>query len=217
MNCSFEGCGRRKVAKGLCSAHHAQMMRGATLSDLRNHRGVRNLRPLSAHPSDPAIAFVPLTRGMVALISAVDADAVGKYNWVAEKAWSGFYASTNLPRVNGRSRGLLRLHVLIGRQMGLAPGALPDHRDGNGLDCRRDNLRAATGSQNACNSRLRSDNTSGIKGVSWRADTRRWSAQIVAQGRHHSLGLFVDEADAQAAVVAARIALHGDFANHGAG
>jgi hypothetical protein len=68
------------------------------------------------------------------------------------------------------------MHRLI---LGLAPeDGEVDHRNGNGLDNRRDNLRVATQSQNAKNRRVSSINKSGVSGVFWHNGKQRWIARI---------------------------------------
>lgn len=86
-----------------------------------------------------------------------------------------------------------------------------DHRDGDGLNNRRSNLREATGSQNMQNRGAYSNNTSGFKGVCWDKESRKWKAQIGSQGRLKSLGRFDDPSDAHAAYCDAAEKLHGDF------
>lgn len=78
--------------------------------------------------------------------------------------------------------------------------------------CRRANLRAATSSQNRCNTGNRSDTSSGVKGVSWCRRIGKWHAQIGHNHRVIFLGYFNGKQDAAEAVTAARVRLHGDFA-----
>lgn len=97
---------------------------------------------------------------------------------------------------------------------GAWPPADLDHRDlryGNNIFR---NLREATRGQNMCNTGLRSDNTSGFKGVQFRAQctSRPWKAVIRAAGRAHHLGYFPTPEEAAAAYETAAIRLHGEFA-----
>jgi hypothetical protein len=60
---------------------------------------------------------------------------------------------------------LYAVHRLVWTYHGNAPVAFIDHINGDVLDNRIENLRAATHSQNCMNRRVRFDSTSGIKGV----------------------------------------------------
>jgi hypothetical protein len=171
-------------------------------------RRYRTPDPLVPHPTDPTLVLVPLTKGHFAVISAVDAAQVGRFNWSASPGRSTTYAtrkSTIEPQINS-------LHRLVGGLMGLSLSALVDHKNGNGLDCRRSNLRDATASQNLCNSKTWGHNTSGVKGVHWEAQTEKWRAVIHFEGRRIGLGRFVTKAEAQEAYTRAAVSVHGDFA-----
>lgn len=87
-----------------------------------------------------------------------------------------------------------------------------DHRDTDGTNNRWLNLRAATGGQNKANTRRRSDNTSGYKGVSFRKASGKYIAQIKVAGRYKGLGIFSDPAEAHAAYVRAAQEAFGEFA-----
>src|SRR4051812_1085602 len=65
-----------------------------------------------------------------------------------------------------------------------------DHENLDGHDNRKFNLRVATKSQNAANSKKRSDNTSGYKGVSYDKRRNKWSSDIQANGIRIHLGRF---------------------------
>ncbi len=87
-----------------------------------------------------------------------------------------------------------------------------DHINGDRSDNRWINLRLASRSQNNMNQKRRSDNRSGCKGVSWRADTEKWHARITVKGRVILLGNFTDKAQAIAARRAAEPIYHEQFA-----
>lgn len=84
-----------------------------------------------------------------------------------------------------------------------------DHIDGDRLNNRFSNLRAATQSQNGMNSKMRKNNTSGVKGVYW--GWNRWQAQISIARRCIPLGGFEKIEDAARAVEAARKKYHAEF------
>ena len=89
-----------------------------------------------------------------------------------------------------------------------------DHINGNKLDNRIDNLRAATRQKNAKNQKLRSDNKSGVPGVFFNKQRQKWHAYIKADGKRKHLGYFDKFEDAVAARKAAEIEF-GYHPNHG--
>ncbi len=93
-------------------------------------------------------------------------------------------------------------------------GVMPpeiDHINGDTRDNRIENLREATHSQNCCNSKLSSANTSGAKGVSFHKPTGKWSAQIRVKGKLTHLGLFPSIVMAAEARKMAEIEHYGEF------
>lgn len=88
-----------------------------------------------------------------------------------------------------------------------------DHKDHNGLNNQRYNLRLATHSQNMHNQRLSKANTSGYKGVCWSKRREKWLVRISVEGSTKHIGSFASKEDAKRAYDAAVIKLHGEFAN----
>lgn len=70
-------------------------------------------------------------------------------------------------------------------------GFVIDHKNGDTLDNRKSNLRACKQSENAKNqTKKRSDNTSGYKGVTWWKRDGNWKAQLYVDGKNINLGYF---------------------------
>jgi len=99
----------------------------------------------------------------------------------------------------------------------LEKGQIPDgltvdhkcHR----LECVNTNhMRLATISQNAMNMKRSNVNTSGIKGVYWNKQAKKWRAQIKVDGHKIYIGSFDDPEDAKAAYSARSAELFGEFA-----
>lgn len=90
-------------------------------------------------------------------------------------------------------------------------GMIGDHRFGNKLDHRRENLRIGTYSENNMNRRPNKSRTL-PKGVSWRAKERRFRAKIGVNGHKIQLGAFRTVPEAEAAYIEAAKKYHGEFA-----
>lgn len=125
-----------------------------------------------------------------------------------------FLAKHDFGYLQGKIFGVLHFahSVAWAIHHGEAPPGLIDHANGNGADNRAKNLRDATPLQNLANTKLPRANTSGLKGVSWRASKGRWRATIREHGRHRHLGYFDDPLEAAAAYDRAALELHGEFA-----
>jgi HNH endonuclease len=90
--------------------------------------------------------------------------------------------------------------------------SLVDHRDGDPINNRWDNLRLATRSQNSANRRRNRNNRSGFKGVIWDRRHGGWLARIGKDGRTYYLGRYATAEEAHAAYVAKARELFGEFA-----
>jgi hypothetical protein len=150
---------------------------------------------------------IPLSQGLVALVDDEDYDTVvaaGKWSATQGGRGGSFYAH--------RRRGRPGEPVFIRLHTFLTGWPFVDHINGDGLDNRRANLREATTAQNNQNTARQSNNTSGLKGVTWHKSRGRWRANIQLAGRQRHLGYHdTPEAAARAYDAAAR-ELHGEFA-----
>ncbi len=78
-----------------------------------------------------------------------------------------------------RTRRRIWMHRVV---TGAASHLLVDHKNHNGLDNRKSNLRVCSSAQNARNTRVRSDNTSGFKGVGYHKRDKVWRARVKVGG-----------------------------------
>lgn len=136
---------------------------------------------------------IELTQGKVALIDDEDFIRVDQFNWCAVRDGLTFYACRRLLKseTGGGVRKIQRLHTF------LLPGHPEiDHKNGDGLDCRRENLRPATRAQNGANQRKRKKGSSKFKGVCWHKPAKKWCARVRFNWRRYYLGCFDNEVEA---------------------
>jgi hypothetical protein len=69
---------------------------------------------------------------------------------------------------------------------------LIDHIDGNGMNNKIENLREADKAKNACNSKIRCDNTSGHRGVVWHKNAKKWGVRLNINKKTKHIGLYDD-------------------------
>ncbi len=87
-----------------------------------------------------------------------------------------------------------------------------DHRNRNGLDNRKKNLRGCTRSQNYANCPAPKTNKSGFKGVRWDKTRNKWKAEISLNDKNLHIGRFLNIEDAIRAYDRKAIELFGEFA-----
>lgn len=152
---------------------------------------------------------IPLTQGMVAIVDSDDYDRILATcpTWHARRKVQGTGVSFYAVSSDGRQ---IRMHRLV---MNAPDGAEVDHRNHNGLDNRKENLRICTNQQNQFNGRARKRRatTAKYKGV-FQEKSGRWRSQICANGTLHYLGKYATEEDAARAYDEKAKELHGEFA-----
>jgi hypothetical protein len=147
-----------------------------------------------------------LDSGNYALVDDKDYEVLNKFMWCELSNSHHIYAVRNI------SHNLGGGSMLMHRQILCLPSGTPlvDHRDRNGLNNQRSNLRICNSSQNQANSKIRSDNTSGYKGVHRKRG--KWKAALTFHDKEISLGSYSDIKDAALAYNEAAIKYFGKFA-----
>jgi hypothetical protein len=133
-----------------------------------------------------------LDEGKWTIVDLEDYYRYARFKWCLGGGGGKFYAIRG-QRTGTNDLKIVRLHRLI---MNAPDGLLVDHRNGDGLDNRRSNLRLATRSQNQFNKGKRKNTTSQYKGVYFHKEHQRWAAQIIVEGKKICLGHFDSEIEA---------------------
>lgn len=158
---------------------------------------------------DDGITLVFLTKGRVAIIDSAEAELVLSREWYFNPSPAGHgYAVRTRRKDDGPGTNTIHLHrVILGVECDV------DHINGDKLDNRRCNLRPANRSNNNANGKIRSDNTSGYRGVYWHRANSKWVAQIQRDGKAKYIGSFFTAEEAAMAWDAAALEAHGEFAH----
>jgi hypothetical protein len=150
-----------------------------------------------------------LTQGKVAIVDDEDFDLASQYKWFVRKGSNTFYASTWVGE--WKTRKLLHLHRLIMKNPDSS--VMVDHKDRDGLNNQKSNLRLCTNTENSKNRRPKgSSKFLGVSIVNGKKN-KYWRAFISVDGKNKYLGFFKSEDDAAWAYNKAALEYHGEFAN----
>jgi muconolactone delta-isomerase len=144
------------------------------------------------------IVLIFTRKGERILVDLDDFPLVADFNWYLSKGYAYAYDNTQ--------QKIISMHRLL---MNPPDFLEVDHINHHPWDNRRSNLRITTTAQNQSNSKLRIDNTSGYKGVTFNKRQRKWKAHIRVDGEKKHLGLFSTIEEAILARQLAEIKYHG--------
>lgn len=167
---------------------------------------------------------IQLTQGRVALVDDDDFDYLNQWKWFALKGRHTYYAARTTRVKNGNTlKGVI---IYMHREVVRASRLMVDHRDGNGLNNQKTNLRYCTQRQNSQNRRSAGKSkylgvmcikvrTAYVKkdGVESRHEYDRITAIIKTNGKQKRLGYYKSEEEAARAYDEAARKYHGEFAN----
>lgn len=150
---------------------------------------------------------IQLTKGQIALVDDEDFEWLNQRKWWAKRHRNTFYAHCRMIETGK----IVLMHRLI---LDLTdPKIQTDHKDRNGLNNQKYNLRVATNSQNTANRKSFKNSTSKYLGVRLHKRDNIWEANIQKDGKLMYIGRFKTEEDAALAYNKVAQKLHGEFAN----
>lgn len=191
MKCKVEDCSRKIWARGYCNTHLGHMYR---YGEIRRTKYTPNEIIVSGDTAEILLYNADCKEVARAIIDADDVERVSGIKWGLHG--TGYVQSKH----NGS------LHNLILGQKYV------DHINRKPLDCRKSNLRPATHAQNCRNRTLRSDNSTGVRGVTFVKKSNRYMARIQRDGQSKYLGDFKTLEEAATVRHQAAMDIHGQFA-----
>lgn len=140
---------------------------------------------------------IKLTKGKVALVDDEDFEYLNQWKWQAQKSNKTYYAKRGIgiSKTNPKHYSVKMHRQIMGVKSYKEDARQVDHKDWNGLNNQKENLRVCTPSQNAYNRRS-SKGDSKYKGVLKQPKSEYWGAKITVKTRGKMLGVFEDEKEA---------------------
>jgi len=159
---------------------------------------------------------IPLTQGQFAMVNDEDYDMLNQFKWYAlyQKHIDGYYAVRHIRKSNGKWTTEYMHRVILN----CPTSKETDHKNHDGLDNRRCNLRIVTHGQNQYNRKSNRTGVSKYKGVSLHKQKYKnkvyeyWQSQIRINGKLTHLGYFETEIDAAIAYNKKAKELFGNYA-----
>ena len=195
--CKVEGCNRKHVAKGYCDKHYRQVKK---YGEVHRTRFTPNEIIEYEDYAEVVLYNKQCEEVARALIDLEDVERVKNYKW-------GLISSTGYV---SNSTNVSLLHRFI---MNCPDDMVVDHINHNKLDNRKENLRICTQQQNNMNKKMKSNNTSGVVGVSWDKTHSKWIAHIGLNGKLINLGYYSTKKEAIKARQEAEIEHFGEYRN----
>lgn len=153
--------------------------------------------------------LIELSQDRVAIVDDEDFEWLSKWKWCYVRVKKTGYAKRI---VRSEPQQTIQMHVAImKRHRRWKRGKEVDHINTCGCDNRKINLRLATLGKQRVNTGLRSNNTSGVTGISWNKQRSKWQAYISINGKLKNLGLFPNKKDAIAKRRQAEIKYYGEY------
>ena len=184
---------------------------GSTLSCGCYNKEILNTkpRPIKGNKYDnarPGVGYCSNT-GREFYFDVDDFEKIKNYTWYEHHQIGSYYALETRDPYTGKK---IRMSHLVTNTIGSTE--IIEHIDRNPFNNKKSNLRHATCQENSRNRSLGRNNKSGIIGVFFDKDKRKWSATITINGKSTILGWFKDKDEAIKVRLDAEKKYYGEFA-----
>lgn len=151
------------------------------------------------------VKIIYLTQNKHTIVDDEDFTELNNYKWSADRGRNTYYA------VRVEKNKKIYMHRIIMQSFFTPERNYTDHRNKKGLDNRKCNLRVCNNAENMSNC-WKKHNTSGLRGVTWNKEKKKWTAQIIHNYKHIHLGHFEDKIQAGKAYDKKAYEFFGNFA-----
>ena len=207
--CIVQECGRKHEAFGYCQRHNRQIKKYGKIKE----RTTRDPNEIIVEENICRMKLYDIDSEEIAetMFDLKYKEEIEQFKWHLHST-DGYVSSSWYDKNNKQNKMLLHQAIIHLSNQKVRNGEEIDHKDSNKLNNLESNLRIITDSQNQYNSKIRIDNTSGHKGVTWHKKMKKWQAQIMVNNKPIHIGYFDTKEDAARAYNAAAIKYHGEFA-----
>ena len=150
--------------------------------------------------------LIPLTRGLFAIVDSDDFEYLNQWKWHAQYASGIYYAYRSLSRKSGFYDKKLPMTRII---LSVLPTLFIDHKNGNTLDNRKENLRICNRSQNNAN-KIMTTNKHKFKGIF--SHSKGFVARVEFKAKRIYCGYFKTAEEAAKGYDKKALELFGEFA-----
>jgi len=186
QRCSVTNCQKSVFSLGMCRSHYHLFKKYGDV-----HRRTRFSQNEFVFAGSVCTMFLYDKNGAKkersVLFDTEDYHKIKEHKWHGD----GRYVSTHINNIPvSLHHFVLNILEKTGRSK------LTDHKNRDGYDCQKQNLRDSTPGQNRMNSRIGRTNTSGYTGVHYNKQTGSWSATVILDAVSHYLGSFISKKEA---------------------
>ena len=190
--CNAKGCNRPQYETVYCSKHYMQMRRyGKILKRTK-------FDPNEIICEGDICRIILYDNKTDVVIDREDKERIEKYRW---RLVNGYAYNDKVGKLH---------NFVLNHQW--TKNSEVDHKNRDPLNCRKNNLRRGTKSNNLANRPKQKNNKSGFKGISWDKRREKWEASINHMRKKYFLGYFNDPKEAAMAYNAAAKKHFGEFA-----